>query len=224
MAFWSTTFVIIFAMQVSGGHAAYAPVVKEPTAMLALAIPLGFLGIGVFCWLLYSAAIYALPVAVGLLIFFHTEQAGAGVPGAILLGLAAGAIVLAVGKTALSLARSPFLRTAIALIFAIPAAATGYFTTSGLFGLTGATGGWRVVFAIIGAIVVGATAWQRLATMPPPDVGDRRRPASSWGRARRTRRWAHAVDLSDVAAEVERPLLTSTVTERHRRPLLARPQ
>lgn len=64
----------------------HAHIAKKPFIMLALAISLGFPGIGAFCWLTFVAAIYALPFAVGVAVFLYTQQAGAGTPGAILLG------------------------------------------------------------------------------------------------------------------------------------------
>ncbi len=92
-------------------------------------------GVGVFCWLLYGAAVYALPLFVGLSIGFHAEQAGASTLGAIVLGVGSAALVAVVGRVIFTLARSPILRIVIASIFAFPAALAGYFTTSTLFSL-----------------------------------------------------------------------------------------
>ncbi len=135
--------------------------------MAALAIALGFLGIGIFCWLMFSAAIYALPFAVGVAVFLYTQQAGAGAFGAILLGGIAGAFVLVIGRTVFSLVRSPILRIAVALVFVIPAAVAGYSATVGLSSLAVPTTGFQHAFAIVGALAVGVTAWLRLAASPP---------------------------------------------------------
>ncbi len=54
------------------------------------------------------------------------------------------------GQTAFSLIRSRILRVAVVLMFAIPAAVAGYSTTLALFGLTGASEGWRLAFAFLG--------------------------------------------------------------------------
>ena len=43
--------------------------------MAALAI---LAGIGAFCYLLYGAAVYALPFLVGVFVGLHAEQAGTG--------------------------------------------------------------------------------------------------------------------------------------------------
>jgi hypothetical protein len=151
---------------------------SHPT-MAALAI---LVGIGFFCWLLYDAAIYTLPFLVGAFVGLRAEQAGAGPLGGIMLGIGAGALVLVVGRAAFAQARGPVLRVAIALVFATPAALAGYSATSMLFGLTSTSEGWREAFSILGAIAIGAIAWQRLAaTLPPASDSDQRRPAQAWG-------------------------------------------
>lgn len=147
--------------------------------MAALAI---LAGIGVFCWLLYGAAIYALPFLVGAFVGLHAEQAGAGPLGSFVLGIGAGALVLVVGRAAFAQAPGPVLRVAIALVFAGPAALAGYSATSMLFGLASASEGWRETFAIVGAMAIGTIAWQRLAaTLPPASDDNQRRPAQTWG-------------------------------------------
>lgn len=164
-------------------------------------------GIGVFCWLLYSAAIYALPVFFGLTIFSIPTKPGAGTLGAVVLGLGTGALVLVIGKAMFTVVRLPFLRIVIGLIFAVPAALAGYFMMFGLCGLTAASEGWRAVFAIPAAMAVGATAWLRLAAMPSPaDAGEQRR------LARDDQGMARAAGRSDVHSEIERFARTSSVT------------
>ena len=63
--------------------------------MLALGLVLNTLGIGLFCWAIFALAVYALPffvaLSVGMLAFRH----GAGVFGALLIGIASGALTLA---------------------------------------------------------------------------------------------------------------------------------
>ena len=147
--------------------------------MAALSI---LVGIGFFCWLLYGAAIYALPFLVGAFVGLHAEQAGIGPLSGIVLGIGAGALVLVVGRAAFAQARGPVLRVAIALVFATPAALAGHSGTSMLFGLASTSEGWRQAFAILGAMAVGAIAWQRLAaTLPPASDDNQRRPAQAWG-------------------------------------------
>ena len=153
--------------------------------MAALAI---LAGIGVFCWLLYGAAIYTLPFLVGAFVGLHAEQVGAGPLGGIALGIAAGTLVLVIGRTVFAQARGPILRMAIALVFAAPAALAGYSATSMLFGLASASSGWRQAFATLGAMAVGSIAWQRLAaTRPHASDDNQRRPAQAWGQGAKHR-------------------------------------
>jgi hypothetical protein len=138
-------------------------------------------GIGFFCWLLYGAAIYTLPFLVGAFVGLRAEQAGAGPLGGIVLGIGVGALVLVVGRAAFAQARGPVPRIAIALVFATPAALSGYSATSMLFGLASTSEGWREAFAILGAIAIGAIAWQRLpATLPPASEDNQRLPPQLW--------------------------------------------
>ena len=145
--------------------------------MAALAI---LIGIGFFCLLLYGAAIYTLPFLVGAFVGLHAEAAGAGGLGGIVFGVGAGVLILIVGRAVFAQARGPLQRAAIALVFAAPAALAGYSLTSALFGWASASGGWRQAFAILGAMLIGATAWQRLvATAPPASDDDQRHPAQA---------------------------------------------
>ena len=135
--------------------------------MLALGIILNILGLGFFCWVLFTLAIYALPFFVGMTAGLYAHQSGTGPLGAIGLGIVAAAFVLVVGQTIFSFVRTPILRITVALMFAVPAALAGYYATFGLSGLTMTSEVWRQVFAVIGAVVIGATAWAQLAASPP---------------------------------------------------------
>ena len=68
--------------------------------MLALGLLLNFAGIGLFCWLIFTLAVYALPFFVGLYVFMLALHSGAGVLGAPLVGIAAGGMTLAIGQIA----------------------------------------------------------------------------------------------------------------------------
>ena len=147
--------------------------------MLALGIVLNIIGLGFFCWVLFTLAMYALPFFVGMTAGLYAHGAGAGPFGAIVLGLLAAAFTLVIGQTIFSLVRTPILRIAVALMSAVPAALAGYYATFGLSGLTITSVPWRQVFAVIGAVVIGVTAWARLAASPPGGSGAPGRPAMS---------------------------------------------
>ena len=139
--------------------------------MLALGIILSFFGLGVFCWLLFTLAIYALPFFAGLTVAFAAFHSGAGVIGAFLVGCLAGGATLAIGQIAFATVRSPLIRCAIALFYAVPATIAGYHATLGLaqIGVPSAT--WQEAFALVGAVFIGCTAWARLAMFAPLNIG-----------------------------------------------------
>lgn len=63
------------------------------------------------------------------------------------------------------------MRATIALLFAAPATFAGYHTTLGLAQLGVPSEGWRQIFAIVGAALVGATAWTRMFDPGPFATG-----------------------------------------------------
>jgi hypothetical protein len=89
--------------------------------------------------------------------------------GAIIVAVFAGAATLVVGQIAFATVRSPILRAAIGLLFAVPATIAGYHATLGLAQIGVPAEGWREAFAIVGAILVGGTAWVRVTLFVPPD-------------------------------------------------------
>jgi hypothetical protein len=96
---------------------------------------------------------------------FHS---GAGIIGAPLVGIVAGGVTLAIGRTAFVIARFPILRAGIAAVFAVPAAIAGYHVVFAMSQLGMPSLAWREVFACLGAVFVGGTAWTRLAVFAEP--------------------------------------------------------
>lgn len=139
--------------------------------MLAIDIVLSLFGLGFFCWLLFTLAIYALPFFAGLTAAFASFHGGAGIIGAFFIGCFAGGATLAAGQIAFTTIRSPLIRAGIALLYAVPAAIAGYQAALGLAQIGVPSADWQVVFAIIGAITIGCTAWARMAMFAPPSIG-----------------------------------------------------
>ena len=139
--------------------------------MIIIGIVLSFVSLGFLCWLLFSLAVQALPFNVGVTAGFAAYHSGAGEIGAILVGFIAGAATLASGQIAIAMVRSPLVRSAITLVFAAPAAVAGYHAALGLAQIGVPAEGWRQVFALSGAIVVGGTAWVRMALSASTDTG-----------------------------------------------------
>jgi hypothetical protein len=123
---------------------------------------LNFAGIGLFCWLIFTLAVHALPFFVALNVFMMALHSGAGVLGAPLVAIAAGGMMLAIGQTAFAMIRSVIIRAIIAALFAAPATLAGYQVVFAMSQIGVPSLAWREIFACISAVFVGGTAWTRL--------------------------------------------------------------
>jgi hypothetical protein len=149
------------------------PFVTETSTMLVIGLVLSAAGVGFFCWLLFTLAVYALPFFAGLTAGLAAFHSGSGVIGALVVGALAGGATLAIGQIAFATVRTPLIRAAFALLFTVPAAVAGYHATFGLAHIGVPSEAWRGAFAIVGAVLVGGTAWVRMSLLVPPRV-DRR--------------------------------------------------
>lgn len=136
--------------------------------MFAIGLILNIFGIGQFCWLVFTLAVYALPFFVGLTAGMAAFHDGAGIPAVFLLGLMAGALTLGIGRVAFAVVQSVALRTVIAAVFTVPAVVAGYHAVLGLSAIGVPSPFWRHVFACIGAIIIGGTAWIRMTVLAEP--------------------------------------------------------
>ena len=87
---------------------------------------------------------------------------GAGILGAPLVGIAAGGMTLAIGQTAFAMTRSVIIRAIIAALFAVPATLAGYQAVFAMSQIAVPSFVWREIFACLGAVLIGGTAWTRL--------------------------------------------------------------
>ena len=136
--------------------------------MLALGLILSFFGISLFCWLIFTLTVYALPFFVGLTAGMAALHNGAGILGALPVGTVVGALTLSAGQVAFARVRLIPLRAAIATAFAIPAAITGHHAMLALSLIGVPSLFWREGFAWVGAIVIGSTAWARMTMLAEP--------------------------------------------------------
>ncbi len=91
--------------------------------MLIIGILLNIVGLGIFCWALFTLATYALPFFVGMTVGIYSFASGSRPRSAPrVTGLAAAGFTFVVGRYAFSVARSPIVRLIIGLLFAVPAA------------------------------------------------------------------------------------------------------
>ena len=138
---------------------------------MIIATALSIAGLGFFCWLLFTFAIYALPFFAGLTAGLFAYESGAGPLGAMAVALTAGVITLVAGQFLFAVVRLPVLRTLIAAAFAAPAAIAGYDIVDGLSGIGGTSETWRQIFGAIGALVIGGVAWARMGALHPGGLG-----------------------------------------------------
>ncbi|MFT8775143.1 MAG: hypothetical protein ABF893_00560 [Gluconacetobacter liquefaciens] len=126
-------------------------------------------GIGFFCWLMFTLAVFALPFAGGLYAGLWAFHTGAGVIGALIVGVMAGIATFTVGQIALACAPWIWLRGLIVLLYTVPAIIAGYSATHGLAQMMMPSAIWQLFFSVIGAIAVGITAFVRFTGMAPPE-------------------------------------------------------
>lgn len=122
-------------------------------------------GIGFFCWLLFTLAVYALPYFVGLTVGIWSYHTGAGWLGGMVVGFVAAGLTLGIGQLLLAFVQPIWLRLIIALVYAAPATAAGYSATYGIAQMAMPSATWQMIFSIVGAIAVGITAWVRITGM-----------------------------------------------------------
>lgn len=136
--------------------------------MIVLGPLLVLVGIGFFCWLLFTLAVFALPFFVGLTVGIWAFHAGAGVLGGIVVGVAAGGATFGIGQFALGSIPWTWLRLLIILLFVAPATVAGYSATHGIAQMAMPSAIWQVIFSVIGAMAVSVTAFVRFTGMTAP--------------------------------------------------------
>ncbi len=124
--------------------------------------------IGFFCWLLFNLAVFALPFFAGLTLGIWAFHTGAGVLGAIAVGVVAGGLTFGLGQLALAFVPWMWLRLLIILLYVAPAAVAGYSATHGIAQMAMPSPTWQTIFAVIGAIAVSVTAFVRFTGMAAP--------------------------------------------------------
>lgn len=144
---------------------------------------LSALGLDLLIYFLFTLAVYALPFFVAVTVGMYVYSADVGLVAAFVSAFFAGAITLIAGQIAFATILSVPIRLAIGAVYAAPAGIAGYHAIRGLSEIGGAGDTWTLVFAWIGAIVVGATAWARIASLAGPEEdAAQTAPAFSGGR------------------------------------------
>ncbi len=140
----------------------------EATTMLAFGLLLNFAGVGLFCWLIFTLAVYALPFFVAINAGMLALHSGAGVLGALIVAVAARRQVPCDRSNRVRRDPVSDLACVIAAVFALPAAFAGYPVALAMSQIGVPSLVWREVFACVGAVFIGGTAWTRLAVFTEP--------------------------------------------------------
>ena len=133
---------------------------------------LSLLGLGVICWVLFNLAVYALPFFVAVTVGHTLYTLDVGLIGAIAGASFTGAATLILGQIAFATIRATPIRLALGALYALPAGIAGFHAIKGLSGMGGAGETWTLVFAGIGAVIIGVTAWARVAALAGPEDND----------------------------------------------------
>lgn len=115
------------------------------------------------CSLAYMLATYAVPFFFAVMATRFAFATGAGYIGAGIVGLFAGVGAYGFLVYLYDTLRSPGLRLAVALIFAVPAAIAGFALVHGVAREAVPSEVWRKIFSLIGGAFVGLSALARLA-------------------------------------------------------------
>jgi len=118
-------------------------------------------------WLLFTFAVYAMPLMIGVTVGIAAWHTGSGMLGALFVGVVVATLIVAFGELAFAKLRSPIARTLLALAYAGPAAVAGYHAVHGIAKLSVPSPTWLIAFSIAGGVVTGAVALARLASAPP---------------------------------------------------------
>jgi hypothetical protein len=116
---------------------------------MTLGIIVSLFGLGTMLVLLFTLAIYAVPFFVGLTVGMWAFETGAGVIGAVLVGLVAGVVALFAAQLLFASVPSLALRAVIALLFAAPAALAGYHAVLWISALLVPSEVWRHVLSTV---------------------------------------------------------------------------
>lgn len=126
---------------------------------MPILLPLTMIGFGYLIYQLFAGAALALPIALGMAAGFAASQLGFSPIIAFAFGVSAFMAVIAISRFAALKLTNPYARIALAILFAVPAALTG-FSLAHAMGVMIGTGG--VVAGVVAAAACAAIAAHRL--------------------------------------------------------------
>lgn len=130
--------------------------------MLAIALILGLVSVGLLCRALFKLAVHALPFFAAISTGLAVLNAGVGIGGAFLAGLTAAALTLTIGRILFATSRSLVMRGFVAAAFLVPAAIAGRQAALGVVLLAAPSPFWREIIGWSGAFLAGGCALHQL--------------------------------------------------------------
>ena len=189
---------------------------------MILGITFGLLVFGGLAFLIAKAAIFALPLGIGIIVARMAAQSGAGVLGTVVVGLIGTISVFAAGQLSLLLVRSVLFRFVVASAFAVPSAVAGYHLALTLSRFSGAEGWWPPIFASVGSLIIAHAALQQLTT-----PSRARYPSNATPRSATAEQWSGSVTMAAGSNASMRARTSAGRTDRaahgRRSPSQARP-
>ena len=138
---------------------------------MILALTLCLAAVAALCWLIFTCAVYALPLSVGALAALAVHRSGGGMVGAVAVGGFAAALTLVLGQQLFARAPSTFARALLIAAFAAPAGFAAYHAVHGLTASLVPSPAWRELFSVAAGVIVATSAILRLRSAPAGDAG-----------------------------------------------------
>src|SRR4051794_38734006 len=126
---------------------------------MPILLPLTLIGFGYLIYQLFAGATLALPIALGVAAGFGASQLGCLPFMAFVLGAVAFMAAIAASQLAALKLTNPYARITLVIVFAVPAALTGFSFAHALGVLVGTSG---IVTGLIAAVACAAIAAHRL--------------------------------------------------------------
>ena len=138
---------------------------------MILALTLCLAALATLCWLIFTCAVYALPLSIGAMTALAVHRTGGGIVGAVAVGGFAAALMLLLGQQLFARARSTFARALLIAAFAAPAGFAAYHGVHGLTTSLVPSPAWRELFSVAAGPIVATAATLRLRSAPPGGAG-----------------------------------------------------
>lgn len=126
---------------------------------MPIMLPLTMIGFGYLIYQLFAGATLALPIALGVAAGFGASQLGCSPFTGFVLGVLASMAAITASQLAALKLSNPYARIALATLFAVPAALTGFSLAHALGVLVGTRG---IVAGLVAAAACAAIAAYRM--------------------------------------------------------------